>query len=1038
MKKMFRCAAVLLLLSTINFQLSTVFAQGTAFTYQGRLNSSGSPVNGSYDLTFTLYTTNVTGSAIAGPVTNSATAVTNGLFTTLVDFGPGVFTGTSNWLAIAVRTNATGSFTTLTPRQQVTSTPYALYSANAGAVAAANVSGTLGLGQLPPAVLTNSETSVNLSGAFTGNGSALTSLNASQLTGGTVPDARLSGNVAFLNGNQSFTGSNSFSGLGASLTVSGTGPISTSLFTGLGLQFYNSSGEGAIMSSVNDANASLTFYTKQGPGFPPAKQMKIDRYGVVMIDQQDNNNGVLNDGTTNGVGLTFGGNSGEGIASQRTPGVNQYGLDFYTGHNHQMSILHNGNVGIGTTNPATAVQVIGTVTASAFAGNGGGLTNLNANNLASGTVPNGVLSGFQGNFSTVSGGNGNTAGNNEATVSGGLNNTATGQFATVPGGNSNLASGKYSFAAGRQAQATNQGAFVWADSQNAPFASTNDDSFNVRAQGGANFVTGGAGLTVDGLPVQASNNGSGLTNLNASQLTTGTVPLARLPASVVTNNEPSVSLGSLTLGGNLNLNGGNIYSGANTVLYNNNIKANFFAGANAGNVAATGSYNTANGDGALGSDTSGYNNTAQGSDALYNNTSGYDNTANGVTALYNNTIGSSNVANGWAALYFNTNGSQNVAIGYAALAENTSGSENTAIGASALGNCTSDSQLVAIGYQALQNDNAIGEYGYGWNTAVGYQALQLNTSGSLNTALGFLALNSNVSGYNNVAIGFEAGNEITGDNNIDIGNQGNSGDNNIIRIGTPGTQTSTYLAGNVALNGGLNIDQTGTYGSNNGRVSSSALTFGTGPGGSGEGIASQRTSGPNQFDLALYTGFNPRLTVLASGNVGIGTTNPGALLEVNGNTIIDNNLSTATLTIRGGADLAEPFNITAGKSEVPQGAVVVIDEQNPGHLKLSDSPYDTRVAGVVSGANGVNPGIQMHQQGILEGGKNVALTGRVYVQADTSNGAIKPGDMLTTSSTPGHAMKVSDHVRAQGAILGKAMTALSEGQGMVLVLVTLQ
>jgi hypothetical protein len=93
---------------------------------------------------------------------------------------------------------------------------------------------------------------------------------------------------------------------------------------------------------------------------------------------------------------------------------------------------------------------------------------------------------------------------------------------------------------------------------------------------------------------------------------------------------------------------------------------------------------------------------------------------------------------------------------------------------------------------------------------------------------------------------------------------------------------------------------------------------------------------------------------------------------------------------------------------------------------------------VVSGANGIHPGIQMHQQGLLEGGRNVALSGRVYVQADTVNGAIKPGDLLTTSSTPGRAMRVSDHARAQGAILGKAMTALPDGQGMVLVLVTLQ
>ena len=146
----------------------------------------------------------------------------------------------------------------------------------------------------------------------------------------------------------------------------------------------------------------------------------------------------------------------------------------------------------------------------------------------------------------------------------------------------------------------------------------------------------------------------------------------------------------------------------------------------------------------------------------------------------------------------------------------------------------------------------------------------------------------------------------------------------------------------------------------------------------------------------------------------------------------------SSITIEGGSDLAEPFKITSSEGEVPQGAVVVIDEQNPGHLKMSDQDYDTHVAGVVSGANGLNPGIQMQQQGLLDGGKNVALTGRVYVQADTSNGSIKPGDLLTTSRTPGHAMKVTDHTRAAGAILGKAMTGLSNGQGMVLVLVSLQ
>ncbi len=85
-----------------------------------------------------------------------------------------------------------------------------------------------------------------------------------------------------------------------------------------------------------------------------------------------------------------------------------------------------------------------------------------------------------------------------------------------------------------------------------------------------------------------------------------------------------------------------------------------------------------------------------------------------------------------------------------------------------------------------------------------------------------------------------------------------------------------------------------------------------------------------------------------------------------------------------------------------------------------------------------NPGLSLHQDGILNGSQNVALSGRVYVRADAAYGAIKPGDLLTTSMTPGHAMKVSNSGRAQGAILGKAMSGLKVGKGMVLVLVTLQ
>ncbi len=133
-------------------------AQGTAFTYQSRLNDGGAPANGSYDLQFMLYDASAGGSQAGPALTNSATAVSNGLFTVTLDFGAGVFTGTNYWLDVSVRTNGASAFTELSPRQELTPVPYAIFantSSNlSGTVSVAQLNGTLTNGQLAHSAVT--------------------------------------------------------------------------------------------------------------------------------------------------------------------------------------------------------------------------------------------------------------------------------------------------------------------------------------------------------------------------------------------------------------------------------------------------------------------------------------------------------------------------------------------------------------------------------------------------------------------------------------------------------------------------------------------------------------------------------------------------------------------------------------------------------------------------------------------------------------------------------------------------------------------
>jgi hypothetical protein len=109
-----------------------------------------------------------------------------------------------------------------------------------------------------------------------------------------------------------------------------------------------------------------------------------------------------------------------------------------------------------------------------------------------------------------------------------------------------------------------------------------------------------------------------------------------------------------------------------------------------------------------------------------------------------------------------------------------------------------------------------------------------------------------------------------------------------------------------------------------------------------------------------------------------------------------------------------------------------------GVLKPSDCAYDKRVAGVVSGADGYKPGIVLDKQPAQENRSPIALLGKVFCKLDAGPAPVEVGDLLTTSETPGHAMKACDPAKAFGSVIGKALRPLAGGRGLIPILIALQ
>ncbi|MDH7502211.1 MAG: hypothetical protein QHJ82_05780 [Verrucomicrobiota bacterium] len=432
---------------------------GTSFTYQGKLTDGGV--------------------ATGGPITNSAIFVTNGMFTTILDFGPGTFTGDARWLEIAVRTNGASMFTVLSPRQPMTPVPYALFSPVSGTAAtASSLSGTLGPHQLA-GPYTNAvaftHPANNVAGSFSGDGAGLNNVNAAAL-GGVPPSGfwQTGGNTGIVHGrdflgtldNQvlelrvnnapalrlepsqvspnvigGFSGNTVVQGSAGSVIGGGGAPASINLVAS-----DHATIGGGLENMILSGAHSATVGGGAGNQIQPGAAYATVGGGV---DNRIGTNSIaaaIAGGDDCTVGsrssqATIGGGSDNNIGSDAPRAFVGGGESNTIQDRATHAVLVGGERNIIQSDGHHAVLVGGlSNTANGEAATVGGGTRNSATGMY-GTVAGGTANTAMGEASTVSGGSSNIASGRTATIGGGEMNRAEGSIATIGGGGNNTASG---------------------------------------------------------------------------------------------------------------------------------------------------------------------------------------------------------------------------------------------------------------------------------------------------------------------------------------------------------------------------------------------------------------------------------------------------------------------------------------------------------------------------------------------------------------------------------------------------------------------
>ena len=487
---------------------------GTSFTYQGQLQRGGDPVDGACHMAFRLYESagdeTQVGLAITHPVT-----ITGGLFTKRLDFG-NVFTGTARWLGIRVMCPGEGDtdFADL-GRQALTAAPYALYALSApwsgltgmppgfadgvddvtAVVSGTNIFATDGLTQI------SEGDSVTMSVNFGGSGTATTVARSDHdhddryYTQGQLNTSGGGGQVHWDNliSVPTDLGLTYTAGTGLALSdhtfsVTPTYRLPQGCAGGQIAEWNETAGLWECGTDDQGGDASAWLLTGNA-GTDPATHF-LGTTDNVSLTLAVNGTTALRLDPTSGTPNVIGGYEGNGVY----PAL--YGVTIGGGGmSGQANYVDDGNYS--TIGGGLDHGILGD-----YATIGGGRSNYAMGHGA--TIGGGRDNMTRNSYATVGGGYDNIGDADYATIAGGHTNDADGQYAAIPGGYGNDADGDYSFAAGRQAQARHDGAFVWADAIGSPITSTTENQFLVRATGGVTLNTTSGALRLTG-PITSPN-----------------------------------------------------------------------------------------------------------------------------------------------------------------------------------------------------------------------------------------------------------------------------------------------------------------------------------------------------------------------------------------------------------------------------------------------------------------------------------------------------------------------------------------------------